>query len=181
MGTQQTASEFADNVPLGGQMTERVLQHLHDEVAALTAMLECVQNVRQALISHDGEALTKSLAQEGQYLQRAEEVRERRQHLRDEIAVELGILPEHVTLHKLCECTTGESCAEITRYRQRLAEMTAEANRLNRQNAALIRQSLDITKAIIGQLTGSAPDADCYNSAGVREETRFGSVVQWGG
>ena len=181
MGMPQTISKTVDAVPLSGQMTERVLQHLREEEAALVGMLESVQAVRQSLISRDDEALTKSLAQEGQHLQRAEEIRERRQHLRGEIAAELGISAEHVTLHKLCECTLGELCADITRFRQRLAEMSAEVSRLNRQNAALIRQSLDITTAILGQLTGTPPDADCYNAAGVREETRFGSVVQWGG
>ncbi|MBI5756899.1 MAG: flagellar export chaperone FlgN, partial [Planctomycetales bacterium] len=101
--------------------------------------------------------------------------------LRAELAVELRVPPEHVTLQALYECTTGEPSAEIRRFRRRFAEISAEVSRLNRQNAAIIRQSLDVTTAILGQLTGTTPDAESYNAAGARDETRFGSVVQWGG
>ena len=77
--------------------------------------------------------------------------------------------------------TSIETREQALQVRNRLTEMSTELARLNRQNAAMIRQSLDLTRGIIGELTGHGPHFDSYNASGKSETGHVGPVMQWGG
>ncbi len=166
---------------IAGPVADHLLAHLHDEEASLVAMLQAVRNVHGALRHLNDDKLRQSLDEEARVLQTADGLQQRRCQLRSELSAVLGVPAEEITLRRIISATTGSLRETVERCRQSLAEMAAEMNRLNRQNAAMIRQSLSITHGILGRLTGTAAVGESYNADGGREEAHVGSLVQWGG
>ncbi len=164
-----------------GPVAEHLLAHLRDEEASLAAMLQAVRDVHGALRHLDDDALRQSLEDEARVLRAAEALQQRRRQLRSELSEVLGVPAEETTLRRILSATTGALRETVERCRQSLAEMAAEMNRLNRQNAAMIRQSLSIAHGIIGRLTGTAAVGESYNADGGRDVSHVGSLVQWGG
>jgi hypothetical protein len=162
-------------------LAQRVQRHLSDEEQTLVAVLEAVQQLHHSLRHLDGEALATALQNESAALRAAEGMQSRRQQIRMEAASELGVSPEDFTLGLLATRTTGELQASIVASRQTLTEMSAEMDRLNRQNAAMIQQSMSLMRGIVGRLTGTAASGESYNAGGAREEAHVGSLMQWGG
>lgn len=159
----------------------RIHAHLQNEEQSLAVLLLSVREIRQALIARDGERLTRALESEADSLQLGEVMREKRAAFRRELAEQLRIAPEEITLSRLDGCVSEASRGELSATRQRLREMSEELARLNRQNAAMIQQTLDLTERIVGQLTGNGPHFTSYNAHGESEATNFGPVLQWGG
>lgn len=162
-------------------LAERVQQHLCDEEQMLVAVLESVRQLHKSLRRLDGEALAIALQNETAALRDAEGLQARRKQVRAEAADELGVAPQEFTLGLLAARTTGELHTSISGARQKLKEMSTEMDRLNKQNAAMIQQSLMLMRGIVGRLTGAVASGESYNADGVREEAHVGSLLQWGG
>lgn len=165
---------------ISAPLAERVQQHLNDEEESLVSVLEAVRALHQSLRELDGEALSQALQCEAEALRDAEGLQQRRQQIRADAAGELGVKPQDLTLGLLAEQATGELQTSLVESRQKLASMSAEMDRLNRQNAAMIQQSLTLMRGIVNRLTRTVA-ADSYNAGGVRDEPHVGSLVQWGG
>lgn len=166
---------------IAGPVADHLLTHLHDEEASLSAMLQAVRDVHGALRHLNDDTLRQALEEEARVLKAAETLQRRRSQLRSELSVVLGLPAEETTLRRIVAATTGSLREAVERCRTILAEMAAEMNRLNRQNAAMIQQSLSITHGIIGRLTGAAGVGESYNADGGRDEAHVGSLIQWGG
>lgn len=162
-------------------LAERIQSHLTDEEHSLVEVLEAVRELHKSLRELDGEGLTKALQTESDALRQAELMQNQRQQMRTDVANELGMAPAEFSLGVLVERTTGVLQSSIAESRERLTAMSAEMDRLNRQNAAMIQQSLSLMRGIVGRLTGTAATCDSYNAGGAREEAHVGSLVQWGG
>ncbi len=162
-------------------LAERVKQHLNDEERTLIAVLDAVRDLHQSLRQLDGEALAQALQSETTALRKAEILQPQRQRIRDDAARELGLAPQDFTLGVLVHNTTGSLHATVAESRQKLTEMSVEMDRLNRQNAAMIQQSLMLIRGIVGRLTRTAGSGESYNAGGIREEAHVGSLVEWGG
>lgn len=159
----------------------RVQQHLGDEERTLIAVLESVRALHQTLRELDGESLAQALQNEMDALRVAEGIQKQRKRIRAEAASELGVSPQELTLGRLAQNTTGDVRSSIVESREKLATMASEMDRLNRQNAAMIQQSLLLMRGIVGRLTGTAAPGESYNAGGGREEAHVGSIIQWGG
>lgn len=155
--------------------------HLNDEESSLSAILQAVRGVHAALRLLNENDLRQWLEFEAIILQAAEGVKQRRHELRDLLAQALNILPEEVTLSRIIVATEGSLRGRIERKRKTLAEMSAEMDRLNRQNAAMIRQSSELMQSIIGRLTGVTVVGGSYNAHGGMDVPPPKSLVQWGG
>ena len=162
------------------QVADRLLQHLTEESDALAAMLTAVRDVHRALMELDDDALYRSLDAEARELSSSVEIQERRHALQDELAALLRIQRQEVTLRRLIQLTAGSVRSSIERLWRQLIEMAAEVDRLNRQNAAMIAQSLSIARGVLGRLTGVPSVTESYTSVGSRAETHTGPVIQWG-
>lgn len=162
-------------------LAERVTQHLNDEERNLVAVLDAVRDLHQSLRELDGEALAQALQSETIALRDAEILQPQRKQIRDEAARELGLTSQEFTLGVLVQKTTGSLRATVAESRQKLTEMSVELDRLNRQNAAMIQQSLMLIRGIVSRLTRTAGSGESYNAGGIREEAHVGSLVQWGG
>jgi flagellar biosynthesis/type III secretory pathway chaperone len=160
---------------------ERVLTHLREEEQTLAVLLLAVGEIRQALFTRDGERLTQALQAEAESYQVGEAMRQRRTLFREEMAASLQIAPEEVTLSRIDSCVPDELRDEVSAGRQRLQDMSDELLRLNRQNAAMIQQTLQLTERIVNQLTGGGPHFTSYNANGHSEPAHVNSVLHWGG
>jgi flagellar FlgN protein len=181
MSTENSTSFDGGAGQISGPVADHLLAHLQDEEASLAAMLRAVRDVHSALRQLDDDALRQALDDEISVLKTAESLQQRRRQMRSELSDVLGVSAEEATLGLIVSATAGSLRETVTRCRQSLAEMASEMNRLNRQNAAMIRQSMSITQGIIGRLTGTAAVGESYNADGGREEAHVGSLVQWGG
>jgi len=164
-----------------GGLAARVQSHLSDEERTLQSVLEAVRDLHQSLRQLDGEALAQALQNETAALQAAEQLQRQRQQIRNDAASELGLSPNEFSLGLLAQKTSGTLQAVVVSSRQKLADMSSEMDRLNRQNAAMIQQSLVLMRGIVGRLTRTAAPSESYNAGGAREEAHVGSLVQWGG
>lgn len=171
-GTMSTISEA---------LAERVQRHLTEEERTLVAVLESVRELHHSLRQLDGDALALALQSETAALREAEGLQRQRQQFRSETASALGLAPQDVTLGALAAKTSGQLQASVVQTRQKLTDMSAEMDRLNRQNAAMIQQSMMLMRGIVGRLTGTVASGESYNAGGVREEAHVGPLVQWGG
>lgn len=163
------------------EMAERVKGHLDDEERSLIAVLDAVRELHQSLRQLDGAALQQALQHESAALMEAEQIQQRRQKLRFDAATELGLPPQEFTLGLLARKSSGELQQSVVASRQKLSEMAAEMDRLNRQNHAMAQQSTSIIRGIVSQLTGTAGHGESYTAGGVRDEAHVGSLVNWGG
>ena len=171
---------------LDGPVAELLLSHLSAEESSLAAMLHAVQNVHNALRHLNDDQLREALEEESLAIAGASELQQQRWDLRVALAAALGIERDEATLGRVLTVATGalrEGALRegVARFRKSLAEMSTELERLNRQNGAMIRQSLSLTRGIIGRLTGQRTAGDTYNAEGNRDEVHVGSLVQWGG
>jgi hypothetical protein len=166
---------------IDGLMAEQLLSHLREERASLTSMLQAVRDVHYSLLVLDDHSLKSSLDAEERELKMNTALQQRRRQLQGQFASSLQLTPRDITLHRLAAMTSGSLHDSIGEILQSLAEMAAEVDKLNRQNAAMIGQSLAIARGVIEQLTGSAAINESYNSIGGRAETHVGPLIQWGG
>ncbi len=162
-------------------MAERVKVHLDAEERSLIAVLEAVRELHRSLRQLDGAALQQALQYELAALMEAKQMQERRQKLRFDAANELGLSPHEFTLGMLAKKTSGELQQSVVASRQKLSEMAAEMDRLNRQNHAMADQSTAIIRGIVSHLTGTAGQGESYTAGGVRDEAHVGSLVNYGG
>ncbi|MDB5347033.1 MAG: flagellar protein FlgN [Schlesneria sp.] len=165
---------------ISNELAERMQRHLTEEEQSLVTVLDAVRAVHDSLRNLDGNALADALDSEAAALRKAEGVQVRRQQIRVEAAGALGVPPQDVTLSVFAEKTTGPLQTTVVESRQKLAQMSTEMERLNRQNSAMLQQSLSLIRGIVGRLTGTAP-GETYGAGGAREETHVGSLMQWGG
>lgn len=166
---------------LDGPVAELLLSHLSAEESSLAAMLHAVQNVHNALRHLNDDQLREALEEESLAIAGASELQQQRWDLRVALAAALGVERDEATLGRVLTVATGALWEGVARFRKSLAEMSTELERLNRQNGAMIRQSLSLTRGIIGRLTGQRTAGDTYNAEGNRDEVHVGSLVQWGG
>ncbi|HEY4262283.1 MAG TPA: flagellar export chaperone FlgN [Schlesneria sp.] len=165
---------------ISNELAERMQRHLTEEEQSLVTVLDAVRAVHDSLRNLDGNALADALDSEAAALRKAEVLQARRQQIRVEAAGALGVPPQDVTLSVFAERTTGPLQTTVVESRQKLAQMSTEMERLNRQNSAMLQQSLSLIRGIVGQLTGTA-QGETYGAGGAREETHVGSLMQWGG
>lgn len=165
---------------IDGTVAERVLEHLNGESAALAAMLDAVRGVHVAIRDLDDEALRTSLEAEARELSTTVSIQERRRELQRELAPVFRIDPQEVTMRHLLAATSGQARNSIESVRESLREMATEVDRLNRQNAAMIGQSLAIARNVVEQLTGASGVSESYNAIGSRSDAHVGPLVQWG-
>ncbi len=159
----------------------RIISHLREEEQTLAILLVAVREIRHALMNRDGERLTQALQAEAESFQMGELMRDKRATLRRQLAEQLQMPADEVTLSSLESVVSIGTRGKLAKCRQRLQEMSDELLRLNRQNAAMIQQTLELTERIVGQLTGSGPHFTSYSATGQSESAHVGPVLQWGG
>ena len=180
MAERNQALVSANRTTIEGPIAERVLDHLNHENDTLSAMLDAIRGVHVALRDLDDEALQISLEAESRELTTNVAIQERRRELQFELAPLLNVSPQDVTLRRLSAATSGNARDSIMSIWRSLSEMATEIDRLNRQNAAMIGQSLAIARNVLEQIAGVSGAGESYSATGTRAESHVGPLMQWG-
>ena len=144
----------------------RCLAHLEKEEAMLQTTKELVQQIREALIRRD-QALLQELL-EGQ--QRAAEVSQglyaARLKMCREIAHTFAVPLETASVGFLAGRVTGSLQQRLLSCRRRLTRAAEQVDILNRGNAALASQTMNLLFGVLHRLTGVSPQPSCYERDG---------------
>ena len=119
------------------------IEHLEREEALLDASLKAVQDVRAALLTGQFDDLTEALRGHDQLGENSEAMQRRRDDFQRDAAAELGLAAGEVNVTNLARRLPADARQELTLRRQRLGNLAAEVDRLNRANWGLIRPSLE--------------------------------------
>src|SRR5665213_4580032 len=107
MATKQAHPAPIETATIDGQFAERLLNHLGDETATFAAMLDAVRGVHTALQKLDDDLLGESLEAERRELVSILSLQQRRQELQQQLAPQLNLAPQEVTLRRLIRATSG--------------------------------------------------------------------------
>lgn len=176
-------SDIKTTIPMGTMesfVTQQLLKHLESESATLAAMLNAVRDVHHSLKNLDDAALQRALEAEARELASSISMQQRRQSFQAELASLLRKDPQDVTVRSLIPLTTGTLREKVEQIWHSLSEMAAEVDRLNRQNSAMISQSLAIARGVVERLTGVSGAGESYTAVGARADSHVGPLVQWG-
>jgi hypothetical protein len=167
-------------VAIVGPVADQLLDHLENERISLEAMLSAIRSVHVALRDLNDEALQSSLEAEARELACGVALQERRRRLQNELGAKLHIPPHEITLRRLITLASGSVRDSIERIWRSLSQMAAETDRLNKQNAVMIGQSLSIARGVVERITGASGISESYGASGARTETHVGPLIQWG-
>jgi hypothetical protein len=154
------------------------LAHMQQEEAMLAETLESLEQVRTALRGGGIDALKDALDRQTRIAHASAELRDRRAKLRRQMSAVLGVAPHVVTIKMLAARLPGEAGARLASCRDRLNEMAARVDRVNRANAALVGQSLDFLERFFIEITGGERDGTGYGPAGDTREPALGSIIE---
>lgn len=167
-------------VAIVGPVADQLLAHLENERQSLEAMLSAIRNVHAALRDLNDEVLQSSLEAEARELAAGVALQERRRRLQGELGAKLRIPPQEITLRRLITLSSGSVRNSIERIWRSLSDMAAETDRLNKQNAVMIGQSLAVARGVVERITGASGTNESYGASGTRTETHVGPLIQWG-
>jgi hypothetical protein len=173
--TQATMTESSRDA---NALSLACLAHLEQEEAMLGATLDSLKQVRAALVGGDLSALQRAVEYQGHTARAANELKMRRAQLRSQLGAGLGLDPRAVTLQEVSSKLPLANADRIARCRERLHQMAAEVDRLNRGNAALVQYSMDFLHQFLISLTGVDPVGDRYRPSGQIERETCGSVFE---
>jgi hypothetical protein len=152
--------------------------HLAREEAHLEAALAALRRVRSALVGGAWGALPGLLAEHGRLAAGAEELARDRDVFQEELAPLAGVPKGEVTVRAVARALPDDLGAPLLAARDRLAARAGEAERLARDNAALLGHSLDFFRRLFEALTGSGEDVGRYGPGGRRQGGGCGPLFQ---
>lgn len=175
MSSSSDARQSSSNLP------QDCLAHMQREEAVLESLLQSLSEVRSALLKNDMDALSVALERQDEATQASEKIRVERNEILQQTASSLGIPLESLTLKKLAESIQGKTGQTLDSLRRHLTRMSEEVDRLNRANAAMLNQAVDITRQVLAELTQSEVGCDRYDASGGRETPVSGPIIEMGG
>jgi flagellar biosynthesis/type III secretory pathway chaperone len=154
------------------------IDHLAQEEAMLTAILESSRQVRAALIQNDRAGLSEAQSRQDRALRPGPELCRRRLSLREGTASALGISTDALTLGKLAAHSTGSLGERLARCHDRLRPLAQELNQVNRDNSVLVRFNLDFCHHVLVAITGGSQAPGCYGPQGNKQAAPLGSLIE---
>jgi hypothetical protein len=151
---------------------------MQQEEAMLAETLDSLKQVRAALRGGGIDLLREALDRQNRLTRAAAELRERRAHLRRDMSAALGISPREVTLMGLAAQLPADVATRLADCRDRLSDMAAEVDRLNRANAALVGQSLDFLERFLTEITDGDRSGAGYGPTGATRVSALGSIFE---
>ena len=150
--------------------------HVAREEAHLRDVLDSLRAVRAALLGNDREALDGALRRHEETLRGGEELDRARSGFRREAAGPLGLAPSEISLTALAARLPEAARRDLAARQETLRRAAAEADHLNRSNAALLHTCLDFLRRFFADLTGRPADGR-YGPSGPLRDTPSGSLI----
>jgi hypothetical protein len=170
--------EFGLTGPAATKLSLACVSHMQQEEAMLAETLDSLRQIRSALRDGGLDSLKAALDRQARIAHASAELRDRRADLRRAMSAALGVSPREVTLMNLAARLPRDIAAHLTGCRDRLNDMAAEIDRLNRANAALVGQSLEFLERFLTEITDGDPGGAGYSSSGATREPVLGSLIE---
>ena len=148
------------------ELAVRCLGHLQQEDAMLQESWELVKETRRALLDRDQLQLQQLLERQEQMAQSADRLRTMRDQIREQVATALAIPSEQASIGLLASRLDGTLRTRMMEYRANLIDTARQVDLLNRANAALALQTVDLFRNVLMRLTGVDPETVCYERTG---------------
>lgn len=146
-----------------------ILAHLRDEEVHLRQVIQQLADIRQALRSG---RLTELASDTGLFLEAegpsidASTIRSARKNLQERLAQFDGVPVEQATISRFVSQLTGPLKSSILTARQRIVELSAELERLSRQNTMVVVHVMRSLQDAIQLATGSIQLTPSYGNEG---------------
>lgn len=153
-------------------------EHLEVEEALLDASLKAVQDVRAALLAGQFDHLTEALRGHDHLAEKSEAMQRRRDEFQRKAAAQLGLAAVEVNVTNLARRLPADASQELTLRRQRMSNLAAEVDRLNRANWGLIRPNLEFFEQLFAEAGGGAAASVRYGPRGRFQQATRDCLVQ---
>lgn len=139
---------------------------LAEQVAVFETLLDLSRRKRNVLVEGGIPEFEAILEAEQALLWQAGKLEQRRLGLQDEIANQLGVAAEEVTMSAIVEANPGQHEADLRRLQRHLGGLLADLDGLNAGNARLLQQSLDYINVAIAAIGGGDAGPGLYRTDG---------------
>ncbi len=158
----------------GGTTMEKarqLMELLQQEYALYKEMYELSLTKREALSDNNLDALNETVAKEQALLAKLEPVARARDLSALQLADELHISGEHISLRDVAARLPAEDATPILRLREAFNDLLGELSRTNEINAGVIGAQLSANQASINMLTQAAPYGNTYTKSGYASDS----------
>lgn len=130
---------------------------INEEIRAFHRLLESLQGEQQAIVEDDIEKIEECVAVQGEVAAAAHQLEAKRIRIVEQLAQQLDLEPQNMSLSRLVEALEGPRAEELTQMRAKLLELNGKIRSVSENNAFLIRQSLRYTERCLDILTAQSP------------------------
>jgi flagellar biosynthesis/type III secretory pathway chaperone len=148
----------------------RLRAHLEEELTLQREALVLLERKKALLVKQDAAGLAVLLAESDPLWARLEDLTKRRERLVATFARRLKLAAADVTVARLAALAPPEERGALQRVARELATVLSSVASLNRRNNALARQALELNRALLHILLGSAPPVATYGRNGVKTD-----------
>jgi hypothetical protein len=163
--------------PDSNKISHACLTHLAREEAQLRVTLTLLERIHSALLRSDVKELTVALEDSARTEAGSAELSGERQHLLEDLATDLAIAVESLTLRRLVEALPPGDRSELTQASERLRTLYSRVDDLVRSNTSLAAYGLGFIRRCLSTLTGTGLPAGRYGANGTHLEVSFRSLI----
>ncbi len=142
-------------------MNEQLLVDLaaliNEEIRAFHRLLEVLQEEQRAIVEDDIETIEACVAVQQEVAGTAHQLEGKRVRIVEQLAQQLDLEPQNMSLSRLVEALEGPRAEELTQMRAKLLELNGKIRNVSENNSFLIRQSLRYTERCLDILTAQSP------------------------
>ena len=141
--------------------------HLLDEEGVLYGeLLEVLKSEKESLLTMDLKRFTGSLEIKQDLLRRLRHLEHRRNELQADLAAQLGLPAETLTMKRLAACLPAREGERLARQRSGFKDIVARVRALQRSNRRLVSHGLALTRNSLRFLQENLADGCVYHAGG---------------
>ena len=168
-----TGSTMIEENSLGG--TEVLCAYLEDELEVQRMILGKLGDKERHLIHQDLPGLTRCLEELAPLLDRLDLATRRRHRLLETMSRDSGIAASELSLTSLMERCSLPLRARLIQVREGLQDVIRDIGRANRRNQVLVRNGVEVNRAIVQALFGQIDAKKTYDHRGASVTSGSGS------
>lgn len=169
-----TVSDAPAPATLNRQEVELLSGWLEDEITIQGRLLEALRSKEELLIRQDMQGLQQCLKDSFPIVNRIEELTHRRIRILRSLGRRLELDGEVSDLQAVLDRARGEDRRRLEEAHGRLREVLALIGRQNRRNQVLIRNGIELNRALVHTLFGDGLPGHTYDRSARTRERRPG-------
>ena len=166
-----------NHVEPSGDLAEACFRHLQEEEIALNHVLGLLRENRRAMLDRSTDKLLETARHLQSHHESAAIIQRRRHRLRNQMASQLGISAEHVTISQYLQFCDSELKGRMRDLQQRLQDTAKSLDTLVQGNAILATQFSKLIDHTMRLLTGDSVTPR-YGASGQLDRSQEMSVFE---